>query len=177
MPPQNLNQSIYDPHTVQPFREELTRVGFRELLTPEDVDACLGELKGTALLVVNSVCGCAAGGARPGVALALQHRVIPDHLVTVFAGMERAAVERARGYLRGYPPSSPSLALLKEDEVVAVLERQNIEGQSPEAIAQALTAAFNRFCTRPGPSVPPEEFARLLPHTACGSQIPRVEGS
>ena len=176
MPPQNLNQPIYDPDAVQPFREELTRVGFRELLTPEDVDSCLGQLRGTALLVVNSVCGCSAGGARPGVALALQHRVIPDHSVTVFAGMEHAAVERARGYLKGYPPSSPSIALLKGDQVVAVLERQNIEGQSPELIAETLAAAFDRFCTRPGPSVPPEEFARLLPHTACGSQVPRVEG-
>jgi len=98
---------MYDPAAVQPMREELTRLGVRELLTPEDVDATLGSNQGTALLVINSVCGCAAGGARPGVALALQNTTIPDELTTVFAGMERDAVDRAREHLDGLPPSSP----------------------------------------------------------------------
>ena len=173
---QHLEQPLYDPQTVQPLREEFTRMGFRELLTPEDVDSCLGQLKGTTLLVLNSVCGCATGVARPGVALALQHQVIPDHLVTVFAGMERAAVERTRSYLKGHSPSSPNIALFKDGEVVAMLERQDIKDQSPELVTEALTAAFDRACTRSGPSVPPEEFAEPLQQAGCGTRIPRIDG-
>ena len=168
-------QPMYDPQAVKPLREELTRVGMRELLTPEEVDAAFREQKGTVLLIVNSVCGCAAGGARPGALLALQNKVIPDELTTVFAGMERDAVERARGYLKGYPPSSPCIALFRDGEVATILQRHDIEGRSPVEVAAALTSAFDRFCTRPGPSIPREEFEKLAPQEICGSQIPRFE--
>lgn len=167
---------IYDPFAVQPMRDELTWVGFEELLTPEDVDRAVRETKGTLLVVINSVCGCAAGSARPGVALALQHKIIPDRLTTVFAGQEREATARVREYLVGYPPSSPSMAILKDGKVLFMLERYQIEGRAPEQIAQALTQAFDQFCTRPGPSVSPEKYAELVHAKACGSQIPRIGG-
>ena len=166
-------QPIYDPEAVKPIREELTRVGVRELLTPDEVDETLSQQQGTALLVINSVCGCAAGSARPGVMLALQNRVIPDELTTVFAGMDRDAVERARGYLKDYPPSSPCVGLFKDGNLVSILERHHIEGRNPAEIAAALISAFDRFCTRPGPSIPREEFEKIVPHEACGSQLPR----
>ncbi len=137
----------YDPKLVQPMREELTRIGFEELKTPEDVDAAVRR-PGTTLVVVNSVCGCAAGRARPGVALALQSAVRPDHLVTVFAGMEIEATARARSYFAPYPPSSPQIALLKDGKLVYMLERKDIEGRTPEDIARDLKAAFERHCQR-----------------------------
>jgi len=137
----------YDPRLVQPMREELTRIGFEELKTPEEVDAALRR-SGTTLVVVNSVCGCAAGRARPGVALALQSATRPDHLVTVFAGMEIEATERARSYFAPYPPSSPQIALLKEGKLVFMLERKDIEGRMPEDIARDLRAAFEQHCQR-----------------------------
>ncbi len=168
-------QPMYDPEAVKPMREELTRVGLRELLTPEDVEAALGPREGTALLVINSVCGCAAGGARPGVMLALQNKVIPDELTTVFAGMERGAVERARAYIAGYPPSSPCIALFKDGEVAAILQRHDIEGRTPDQVAEALSSAFDQFCSRPGPSISREEFEKIVPHQACGSELPRFE--
>jgi len=164
---------LYDPTAVAPMRAELTRVGFRELLTVDDVDAALGRTEGTTLLVVNSVCGCAAGGARPGAALALQHRVIPDDLTTVFAGMEREAVARAREHLSGYAASSPLIALFRDGKVAVALERSDIEGASPDAIARRLAAAFDSHCTRPGPSIPPQDFARLENSPGCGSRVPR----
>jgi putative YphP/YqiW family bacilliredoxin len=132
---------------VQPMREELTRLGFQELTSPEDVDATLGDPAGTLLVVVNSVCGCAAGKARPGVALALRHGVVPDRLATVFAGMELEATDRARSYFAGYPPSSPQIALFRDGELVHMLERKDIEGRDAAAIAAILTAAFDRYCT------------------------------
>jgi putative YphP/YqiW family bacilliredoxin len=162
---------LYDAEAVRPMREELVRVGFRELLTPEDVAASL-EAPGTALVVVNSICGCAAGGARPGAMLAAQHRVIPDRLVTVFAGMERAATEKARSYFQGYAPSSPSIALLADGRVAAILERRDIEGRSPEEIARRLAEAFDRHCSRRGPSIPAEEFRKIAPLRMCGSAVP-----
>lgn len=166
------SQPTYDPRGVQPMRDELKRVGVRELLTAEDVDAALGK-KGTALVIVNSVCGCAAGGARPAVMLALQHKVIPDQLTTVFAGMEREATDKARGYFKGYPPSSPCIALLKDGAVAAIIQRHDIEGRAPQEIASALTAAFDKHCTRPGPSISREEFDKIVPVHACGSSIPK----
>ena len=172
----NLNvhsQPMYDPLAVQRMRDELTRVGVRELLTPADVDAVLGDL-GTTLIVVNSICGCAAGSARPAVMLALQHKMIPDQITTVFAGMEREATEKARSHFKGYPPSSPCIALLKNGEVAAIIQRQDIEGHTPQQIAAALTDAFDKFCTRPGPSIPREEFEKIAPVHACGSSIPRL---
>jgi putative YphP/YqiW family bacilliredoxin len=137
----------YDPIMVQPMRAELTAVGFRELLTPEEVDGELRAESGTLLVVVNSVCGCAAGSARPGVRLALQQGSRPDRLATVFAGMELDAVERARSYLVGYPPSSPQIALFKSGQLVHMLERQDIEGRTADAIAVELRGAFAEHCS------------------------------
>jgi putative YphP/YqiW family bacilliredoxin len=166
-------QPMYDPDAVKPLREELPRVGVRELLTPADVDEAFRR-KGTLLCVVNSVCGCAAGAARPAVMIALQHRVIPDHLTTVFAGMDREAVERARSHFKGYPPSSPSIALLRDGEVAGMIERRQIEGRTPAEIARDLTALFDTVCTRPGPSIPRAEFEKIVPVHMCGSSIPRL---
>ena len=138
---------MYDEMIVGPMRQELTRVGFEETRTPQQVDAALGEKKGTVLLVVNSVCGCAAGNARPAVAMALEHDVKPDRMVTVFAGNDREATARAREYLVGYRPSSPSMALFRDGQLVKMIERWQIEGRMPYDIAAELTAAFDQFCT------------------------------
>ena len=140
---------MYDPRMVQPMREELTRLGVEELLTPEEVDARVKEAKGTTLVVVNSICGCAARNARPAVAKALQHSVKPDNLTTVFAGMEVPAVQRARSYFTGYPPSSPQIALMKDGKIVFMLERWQIEGRTSTEIAEDLVGAFDRYCTTP----------------------------
>ena len=139
---------MYDEMIVAPVRQELTRLGIQETKSAADVDAVLGEKKGTVLVVVNSVCGCAAGMARPGVAMALRHGVLPDKMITVFAGNDREATARAREYFVGYRPSSPSIALLRDGEVVKMLERWNIEGRGPEEIAAELTAAFDQFCAK-----------------------------
>ena len=139
---------MYPEEMVQPMREELTRIGFREMRTPAEVDSVLGEARGTTLVVVNSICGCAAGKARPGVALALRHTVRPEALTTVFAGQDVEATERARSYFAEYPPSSPSIALLRDGKAVFMLERYQIEGRMPEEIASQLTAAFDRFCAQ-----------------------------
>lgn len=135
----------YDPMLVQPMREELTSLGIEELRTAAEVDAALSR-PGTTMVVVNSVCGCAAGGARPGVALALKHGVLPDHIVTVFAGQDVEATERARSYFTGQPPTSPSIGLLRDGELVALMPRHHIEGRSPEMIASSLVGAFNEYC-------------------------------
>ncbi|CAM4313766.1 BrxA/BrxB family bacilliredoxin [Paenibacillus phoenicis] len=131
---------------VQPMRDELTVLGIQELRTPEEVEEKLPNAKGTALVVVNSVCGCAAGQCRPGVAKALQHDVTPDHLFTVFAGQDKEATAKAREYFAPYPPSSPSIALMKDGELVHFIERHQIEDRSAEEIAADLTSAFDRFC-------------------------------
>lgn len=136
----------YDPRFVQPMREELTRLGFTELLTPEQVDAELKRDDGTLLVVVNSVCGCAAGRARPGVALALQHERRPDRLATVFAGMEVDATDRARSHFAPYPPSSPQIGLFKDARLVFMLERKDIEGRHPDEIAREMVGAFDTYC-------------------------------
>jgi len=128
------------------MREDLTRLGFTELMTPEEVDSCLGDSQGELLVVVNSVCGCAAGKARPGVALALQSAKVPNRLATVFAGMELEATDRVRSYFEGYPPSSPQIALFKEGSLVFMLERKDIEGREAAQIAAELVAAFERYC-------------------------------
>jgi putative YphP/YqiW family bacilliredoxin len=138
----------YDPMLVQPMREELTRLGFTELRTADDVDAAMQQ-PGVTMVVVNSVCGCAAGGARPGVALAMAHTAKPDHLVTVFAGQDLEATERMRTYFTGMAPSSPSIALLQDGKLVAFMPRHHIEGRTPEMISAALTAAFDEFCGQP----------------------------
>jgi len=136
----------YPPELVKPMKEELTRLGVRELLTPEDVDAALKNRGGTALLVVNSVCGCAAGYARPGIALALRHSAVPEKMFTVFAGQDTAATERARQYIPGYPPSSPSIALFRDGHLVMMMERKDIEGHSAQEVAAALVGAFDAHC-------------------------------
>jgi putative YphP/YqiW family bacilliredoxin len=137
----------YDPAMVQPMREELTRIGFRELLTPQDADEELTNTTGSLLVVVNSVCGCAAGAARPGVRLALEGAARPDRLATVFAGMDTDAVEAVRSRFVGYPPSSPQIGLFKEGELVFMMERQDIEGRPAEEISEDLSSAFARFCS------------------------------
>jgi len=136
----------YDPALVQPMREELTRVGVTELLTAKDVDARVAPKTGTQLLVVNSVCGCAAGSARPAVIMALEHGVTPDSTVTVFAGQDLEATNQARTLIPGYLPSSPSMALFRDGEVVLMLERKDIEGRMAPEIAQDLVAAFDEHC-------------------------------
>jgi putative YphP/YqiW family bacilliredoxin len=127
--------------------------------------------------MINSICGCAAGGARPAVALALQNKVIPDRLTTAFAGMEHEAVARVREHHAGAaPPSSPSIVLFKDGKVAAMIQRHDIEGRPPEDLAAGLVEIFNRHCTKPGPSIPPERFAKLGFARTCGSSIPRRGG-
>ena len=128
------------------MRAELTRLGVKELRTAADVDAAVRETKGTLMVVVNSMCGCAAGRARPGIALALQHPVKPDVVATVFAGGDIEATDRARSYFTGYPPSSPSVAILRDGKLVYMMERRQIENQGADAIARNLTDAFDQFC-------------------------------
>ena len=132
------------------MREELTRLGVRELRTVEDVDAAVRDTRGTLMIVVNSMCGCAAGRARPGVALALQHTPQPAVIATVFAGGDIDATERARGYFVGRRPSSPSIALLRDGELIYMMERHQIENQTAESIARQLTDAFDTHCAPAG---------------------------
>ena len=136
---------MYPAELVKPMREDLTKIGFEELHTAEDVDKALAK-KGTTLVVVNSVCGCAAGMARPGARMSLQTAVRPDHLVTVFAGVDREATEKARQYMIPFPPSSPSIALFKDGELVHMLERHHIEGRPAELIAENLIDAYDEYC-------------------------------
>lgn len=137
---------MYDERLVAPMRQDLTRLGIRELRTGEEVDQELNNATGTTLVVVNSVCGCSARMARPAVAIALQNPIKPDQLTTVFAGQDAEATERARSHFTGYPPSSPQIALLKDGQVVFMLERWQIEGRPAEEIAHDLVNAFNRYC-------------------------------
>ncbi|MEX2281776.1 MAG: BrxA/BrxB family bacilliredoxin [Gemmatimonadota bacterium] len=130
----------------RPVRDELKKLGFEELRTPADVDEVLGESAGTVLVAVNSMCGCAAARMRPAVAQAVKHEKRPDRLTTVFAGQDMEATERAREYFTGYPPSSPSVALLRDGKVIYMLERRDIERRRPEDIAQTLKEAFERLC-------------------------------
>jgi putative YphP/YqiW family bacilliredoxin len=138
---------MYPEELLVGMRQELTSIGFHELRTAKDVDAALQQEKRTVLVVVNSVCGCAAGRARPAVAMALTHQARPEILATVFAGQDREATEQARSYFTGYAPSSPCIALLRDGKVAFMLERHAIEGRDPQAIAADLTRAFDRFCT------------------------------
>jgi putative YphP/YqiW family bacilliredoxin len=137
---------MYPEPLVAPMRQELTRLGVEELRSAADVDAKLKDAPGTTLVVVNSVCGCAARNARPAIAAALQHAVRPDTLTTVFAGQDTDATRQARGYFVGYPPSSPSIGLLKDGKLVFMLERHDIEGRSASQIAADLKGAFDRYC-------------------------------
>jgi putative YphP/YqiW family bacilliredoxin len=128
------------------MRDEMVRMGAEELKTVAEVDEALGDQKGTMLVFVNSVCGCAAGNARPALAQALKHAVLPQRVVTVFAGQDLDATARARQYFSEYQPSSPSMALMRDGEVVHFIHRHQIEGQAPQAVASNLTAAFEKFC-------------------------------
>lgn len=141
----------YPPMMVQPMREELTRLGFRELTTPEEVDRAIAEAVDPMLLVVNSICGCAAGVARPGIAMSLQNPAAPKKLATVFAGQDVEATARARAYFDGLPPSSPQVAILAKGKLLFMLQRHEIEGHTPEQIAAALTAAYEKLQGSPGP--------------------------
>jgi bacilliredoxin len=136
----------YPEEFIGPMRQELTRLGVQETRTPEDVDAMLEPHGGTVMMVINSMCGCAAGRARPGVALALRHATLPDTVATVFAGGDLEATARVREYLHAYPPSSPSMALFKEGKPVFMLQRHEIEHRDATEIARSLTEAFDQFC-------------------------------
>ncbi|MCB0376446.1 MAG: BrxA/BrxB family bacilliredoxin [Sinomicrobium sp.] len=136
---------MYPEEIVRPMKEDLTSAGFQELHTPEDADIALAQ-PGTTIIVVNSVCGCAAANARPGVKMSLKHPKIPKNLYTVFAGVDKEATERARSYMLPFPPSSPSIALFKDGELVHMLERHHIEGRPAEVIADNLTGAYDAYC-------------------------------
>ena len=138
----------YPEEFIGPMRQELTRLGVQETRTPEAVDALLGQTAGTVLMVINSMCGCAAGRARPGIALALQHAMVPDKVATVFAGGDLEATARVREYLQDYPPSSPSVALFRDGKPVFMLPRHQIENRDASEIAKVLTAAFEQFCVK-----------------------------
>lgn len=136
---------MYDPQMVQPFRDELTSIGVKELLSADDVDTAMKE-PGTTLVFVNSVCGCAAGSARPGLRMSMMSETKPDRVVTVFAGMERDATERAREYFKPYQPSSPQIALMKDGQLVHMVQRHDIEGQQADAVARDLQQAYEKHC-------------------------------
>lgn len=164
-------QPLYDPEAVKPMWEELAKCGVDPIQSAEQVDEAL-EQSGTTLMIVNSVCGCAAGSARPGVTRALQHATIPDQLKTVFAGVDREATERARHHMVNIPPSSPAVALFKDGELVHMLERRHIETMNEEMVAQNLTEAFEKFCSRKGPSVPKDVYDGIVSEKQCGSSVP-----
>ena len=136
---------MYPAELVKPMREDLTNVGFEELHTTEAVDSAIAK-EGTTLVVVNSVCGCAAANARPGARMSLKNTKRPEHLVTVFAGVDKEATDKAREYMIPFAPSSPSMALFKDGELVHMLERHHIEGRPAELIAENLMDAFNEYC-------------------------------
>ncbi len=138
---------MYPELMVVPMREELTRAGVSEARSAAEVDAALAQ-PGTTMLIVNSICGCAAGKMRPGVRLALQHTAKPDHAVTVFAGQDREATDKARSYFQGHPPTSPAIAILRDGQLVYLMQRSAIESSTAPAIAQELTRAFDTYCTK-----------------------------
>jgi putative YphP/YqiW family bacilliredoxin len=138
---------MYPELMVMPMREELTRLGIKEARTPDELEKAVKQ-PGTTMVVVNSICGCAAGKMRPAVRAALQNATRPDQAVTVFAGQDRDATEKARSYFTGYPPSSPSIGILRDGELVYMMQRSDIETNDPQTIAFKLTQAFNQFCTK-----------------------------
>ncbi len=168
---------LYDQTAVQPMRDELTAVGIKELLTPAEVEAAIEQKNDkTIMVVINSVCGCAAGSARPGVASALQNKIIPDENYTVFAGKEREAVEKVRSYIKDFPASSPSIAFFKNGNLIHFIPRFGIEGYTANEVAKTLTGVFDELCSGEGPSISPEEFAKLSHAQICSSQIPLNKG-
>ncbi len=168
---------LYDPEAVRPMWEELAHVGVKPVTMPEEVDQLMAEKEGTTLIVINSVCGCAAGGCRPGVGAALQNEVIPDRLVTVFAGVDTEAVQRVREYLEGMPPSSPNVVLFKDGKLAHMLHRQDIEQMTAVDVANDLIKAFNEHCNAEGPSVPRDVYEKTAHAQQCGSTIPLYPGS
>ena len=142
---------MYPEIMVVPMREELTRLGIAEARSAEDVDRAVRNQPGTTMVVVNSICGCAAGRMRPAVRMALENAVRPDKMVTVFAGQDREATDRARSYFTGYPPSSPSIAILRDGKLLYMMQRSDIENREASDIAQELKAVFNQFCAKPAP--------------------------
>jgi putative YphP/YqiW family bacilliredoxin len=168
---------MYDQNAVQPMRDALIAVGLSELLSAKDVEEAIDvEDNKTALVIINSVCGCAAGSARPGISLALQNETIPDKIYTGFAGQEKDAVDRIRLQLDGFPPSSPSIALFKDGKVLHFTQRHQIEGRAAEEIANEWKEIFNQYCSNKGPSISPENFAEVNHAVACGSKIPLFNG-
>ena len=137
---------MYQEELVKPMREELTTIGFQEIKPSDEVDNVMSKNEGTTFLVVNSVCGCAAGNARPGVRMALNNEKLPDRMITVFAGQDTEATAQVRSYLTGYPPSSPSMALFRDGQLVHMIPRHEIEGRIPEQIATELKNVFDSFC-------------------------------
>ena len=172
----NINQSapIYDPEAVQPMRDELLFVGFEEATTPQMVENLISPKDDkTVFVVINSVCGCAAGSARPATALSLQNNIIPDRLVTVFAGQDRVAVDYLRNkFLVDVPPSSPFMVLFKNGEAIYTMPRHHIEGRDAEDIAEDLKNVFNQNCKAQGPSISSEKYKELVHAVTCGSKIP-----
>ena len=156
-------QPTYDSVTVQPMRDELTSVGCKELLTPEDVDKALGRRDDkTVLVVINSVCGCSAGSARPGVMMALQNGIIPDELYTLFGGMEKDAIDWYRNkYLSNHQTSSPHIALFRNGEPLSIFKRSDIAGHEAESIASTLAIIFNKECDNTGPSISAKDFENV----------------
>jgi putative YphP/YqiW family bacilliredoxin len=168
---------MYDQNAVQPMRDALIAVGLSELLSATDVEEAIDvEDNKTALVIINSVCGCAAGSARPGISLALQNEIIPDKLYTGFAGQEKDAVNRIRLQLDGFPPSSPSIALFKDGKVLHFMQRHQIEGRTAEEISNEWKDIFNQHCSNKGPSISPDNFAEVNHAVACGSKIPLFNG-
>jgi putative YphP/YqiW family bacilliredoxin len=143
---------MYPEIMVVPMREELTRLGVAELRTPDEVDQALKNHPGTTMVVVNSICGCAAGRMRPAVRMAMQNSARPERSFSVFAGQEKEATERARSYFTGYPPSSPSIGILRGGQLVYLMQRRDIESREAPAIAADLKAAFDQFCAKPVPA-------------------------
>lgn len=162
---------IYDPEAVAPMWQELAAVGVEPLTTPEQVDQALAG-PGSTFVIVNSICGCAAGQARPGAMEALQNAVIPDRSVTVFAGVDRDAVERTREHMAEYPPSSPCMGIFKDGKLVFMLQRADLQRMNEEQVSSALRGAFEKHCSKPGPSIDAEKYQQIRPYRGCGSQIP-----
>jgi bacilliredoxin len=165
--------SMYDREAVQWMWEELEQCGVKSLTTDAEVDSAL-QKPGTTLVVVNSVCGCAAGAARPGITRALQSNVIPDHLTAVFAGVDTEATERARAHMPKIPPSSPAVAIFKDGVLVYSLERRHIQLMNVAEVSAELERAFRQHCTGKGPSVSPEVYRKSAHALQCGSTIPRI---
>jgi|SaaInlStandDraft_1057018.scaffolds.fasta_scaffold05951_5 putative YphP/YqiW family bacilliredoxin len=166
----------YDPVAVMPLRAELNLVGFKDTDHVETVDEAIAS-PGTTLLMVNSVCGCSAGSARPGVCASLQNTTIPDHLITVFAGQDKTALEHIRSkYLGAFQPSSPFIALFKDGQPILSLQRTDIQEMDAEAVAGTLARAFNDQCSAQGPSIAKEDYDKMEHTIACGSTFAKFQG-